>query len=403
MTAGRLKKTLKIRRFMANIAGNQRRLEGLVIRFFLATLLLACSCTAEDVHRSQIVAEGFRYTMHQQSAVPNVIHIFEIDLKNPLLEIDAYKAGHELRSTRLLSQIAEEPGQENVIGAVNGDFFSKEGFPSGAMVHEGQILKNPADPWYAFGITKDRKAFIEQISFTGTMIINSFTQMTINGFNKPRQANEAVLYNRFYGERTNTNVYGAEVTIRAKFAGKCVGDTVRGVVIGVDSVNGNNPLTDSTVVVSVHGEDKIRLVRRMFVGQILELVIRADQREDKIQTLIGGFPFLVNNKRNLISGDPEAVSDFYIRRSARTAVGVADSTQKLFIVCVDGNQAGYSAGMTLSELADRMIELGCDRAVNLDGGGSTTMIIRGHLINRPSDGNERPISNALLIRQAIIP
>ncbi|MBL7961810.1 phosphodiester glycosidase family protein [bacterium] len=370
-----------------------------VIRFFLAAMVLVSSCTSEDVRKSNFVTEGFRYTMIQQSAGPNVIHIFEIDLKNPLLEIDAFKAGHNIRTTSLLSQIVEAPGQENVIGAVNGDFFSKEGYPSGAQVHDGQILKNAADAWYAMGITSKKQYFIEPISFRGTLIINSFTNLAIDGFNKPRQANESVLYNNFFGSQTNTNVYGAEVTIKAKFSGKSVGDTVRGIVLAVDSVSGNNPLTDSTVVLSVHGEDKIKLVRRMFAGQILEIVIRADLREDKIRTAIGGFPFLVNNKKNLIADNPDATSDFYIKRSARTAVGIADSAQKLFIVCVDGNQTNYSSGMTLNELADWMIGLGCDRALNLDGGGSTTMIVRGQLVNRPSDGAERPISNALLIRQ----
>lgn len=370
-----------------------------VIRFFLAALALVCSCTPEDKRESNLVTEGFRYTLIQQSAVPNVMHIFEIDLRNPFLQIDAFKPDHFLRSTRLLSEMVEQPGQENVIGAVNGDFFSKEGFPSGAQVHDGQILKNPADPWYALGVTSGRKVFIEHVFFSGTIIINSFTGMTIDGFNKPRLENETVLYNSFFGPETNTNAYGAEVTIRAKFSGKSIGDTVRGIVAAVDSVSGNNPLTDSTIVISVHGEEKIKLVRRMFVGQILEIVIRDDTREDKIHTVIGGFPFLVNNKKNLIAENPDATSDFYVKRTARTAVGIADSAQKLYIVCVDGNQANYSAGMTLSELADWMIGLGCERALNLDGGGSTTMILRGQLINRPSEGKERPISNALLIRQ----
>jgi hypothetical protein len=384
---------------MANFPPTQRYAGVHVIRFSLAALVLVCSCTAEDVRKTNTVAEGFRYTMIRQSAVPNVIHIFEIDLNNPLLEIDAFKAEHNLRATRLLSQIVRQAGQEDVIGAVNGDFFSKEGYPSGAMVHDGQILKNPADPWYAFVITRKKEVFIEQIAFSGTMIINSFTSMEISGFNKPRHTNEAVLYNQFFGPQTNTNTYGAEVTIRAKFAGKSIGDTVRGIVMAVDSVSGNNPITDSTVVVSVHGDDKIKLVRRMFVGQILELVIRADLREDKIRTVIGGFPFLVNNGKNLISGNPEATSDFYVSRTARTAVGIADSTHRLYFVCVDGNQTNYSAGMTLAELADWMIGLGCTRALNLDGGGSTTMMIRDNVINRPSDGIEREISNALLIRQ----
>jgi len=66
-------------------------------------------------------------------------------------------------------------------------------------------------------------------------------------------------------------------------------------------------------------------------------------------------------------------------------------------VTVDGLQEGYSAGMSLPELAGFLKELGADDALNLDGGGSTTMWVNGHICNRPSDGRIRPIANALLL------
>lgn len=67
------------------------------------------------------------------------------------------------------------------------------------------------------------------------------------------------------------------------------------------------------------------------------------------------------------------------------------------IVTVNGRQPGVSVGMTLEELAELMIELGAVDAMNLDGGGSTTMVIRDRVLNIPSDGTERPVSNAIVI------
>jgi hypothetical protein len=77
-------------------------------------------------------------------------------------------------------------------------------------------------------------------------------------------------------------------------------------------------------------------------------------------------------------------------------VGVTDAGQLLLVV-VDGRQSGYSAGMTLRELADLMVSLGAREAVNLDGGGSSEMFLNGLVANRPSDGAERLVSSALVV------
>jgi hypothetical protein len=93
----------------------------------------------------------------------------------------------------------------------------------------------------------------------------------------------------------------------------------------------------------------------------------------------------------------------------RTAVGVNAANTKLVILVIDGRRPTYSAGVTLGQLADEMIRLNCAAAINLDGGGSSTLVLRDEktgklgVANRPSDGHdlriplsiERPIANAL--------
>jgi exopolysaccharide biosynthesis protein len=87
----------------------------------------------------------------------------------------------------------------------------------------------------------------------------------------------------------------------------------------------------------------------------------------------------------------------------RTAVGVTRSGA-LLLATVDGRQPGYSAGATLRETAELMLALGAAEALNLDGGGSTTLVARGAggalaVANRPSDAaGERPVANALAVR-----
>ncbi|MCC2030867.1 phosphodiester glycosidase family protein [Microbacterium allomyrinae] len=80
----------------------------------------------------------------------------------------------------------------------------------------------------------------------------------------------------------------------------------------------------------------------------------------------------------------------------RTAVGVIDENHLVFVV-VDGRQEGYSAGVTLTELADIMVDLGATTAYNLDGGGSSTMYFNGEVVNQPSNGGERATSDILYV------
>ncbi|MFT4281928.1 phosphodiester glycosidase family protein [Microbacterium sp.] len=80
----------------------------------------------------------------------------------------------------------------------------------------------------------------------------------------------------------------------------------------------------------------------------------------------------------------------------RTAIGIIDANHIVFVV-VDGRDAGYSRGVTMTELADIMVSLGVSTAYNLDGGGSSEMWFNGEVVNRPSNGGERATSDILYI------
>ncbi len=96
--------------------------------------------------------------------------------------------------------------------------------------------------------------------------------------------------------------------------------------------------------------------------------------------------------------DPGFYYGFGLRRNPRTIAGVTDGG-RLLLVAVDGRAPGYSAGLDFEEEAAVMRALGARDAVNLDGGGSTTMTIRGAVVTRPSDATgERPIGDAVLLR-----
>lgn len=114
--------------------------------------------------------------------------------------------------------------------------------------------------------------------------------------------------------------------------------------------------------------------------------------------VLGGRPELLDGGRRV--GDLMTGSNpgFAAHRHPRTAVAFDPDTGRLWMVVVDGRRPGYSVGMTLPELAGLLEALGAEEALNLDGGGSSVMVVRGRPVSRPSDeGGERPVVNALLL------
>jgi hypothetical protein len=127
---------------------------------------------------------------------------------------------------------------------------------------------------------------------------------------------------------------------------------------------------------------------------------------ERAAAMVGGGPRLLRAGRVAVAAategfaPPQAPSffgTFVAGRQPRTLAGVrSDGT--LLLVTVDGRFPGWSVGMTLPESARLMRSLGARDALNLDGGGSSTMVVRGEVVNRPSDRvGERPVSDGLFV------
>jgi exopolysaccharide biosynthesis protein len=115
---------------------------------------------------------------------------------------------------------------------------------------------------------------------------------------------------------------------------------------------------------------------------------------------VGGRPVVVRDSQP--TAEANDTSAFSVTRHPRTVVGLSRGGHRLLLVTIDGRQPGYSVGMSLAEVATLMLALGAREAVNLDGGGSTAMVISAgqslRVINRPSDAQgERAVGNALAI------
>lgn len=116
----------------------------------------------------------------------------------------------------------------------------------------------------------------------------------------------------------------------------------------------------------------------------------------KVINAIGGGPQLVKGGAIAITDVEEELTSL-ASRNPRTALGWRASDRRLWLVVVDGRQTGWSVGMTFTELAGLMLDLGAREAMNYDGGGSSAMWVGGALKNRPSDGTERAVASAWLV------
>ena len=116
---------------------------------------------------------------------------------------------------------------------------------------------------------------------------------------------------------------------------------------------------------------------------------------------VGGHPVLTRDSVVVADVDTSGSASF-IARNPRTAVGIAKDGRRLLLAVIDGRQKGYSDGMSLRETAVLMLALGARDALNLDGGGSSTLVYTDsaglHLANHPSDaGGERTVGDALAV------
>ncbi len=322
------------------------------------------------------------------------IHAITIDLTTSELDITSARAFDSLKGRETTSSIAKRHSRDGqqVVVAMNADFFNMQtGENDLNQIIEGEIVKGVKKPLRAqFALDVSRKPHIERFRFDGVAIAGQ-ALIAIDAVNNLRDS-AIVLLNRFFRHYTRNESERAIALRTIAFSG----DTMLAVVF--DSLRMGNQMTiaDSTYVLRAKRRAELQQIA---IGDTVRLWLGFLPRTERIKTLVGGLPRIVVDGKTIVVPDSmEGVSTKFITtRHPRTGVGFSQDGTRVMFVTVDGRQAA-SVGMSLAEFAELMIELGCYRALNLDGGGSTTMVIEGNVVNVPSDAaGERPVANALLV------
>ena len=328
----------------------------------------------------QEVMPGLKYTYLVRSLHdgPLTAYILDIDPAagygiKPALSND------EVVGLETLSPIAE---RASAVAAINGSYFALSGDILGLLKIDGKIVSTPSLPRTAMGVMPDGKVLIDQVDYQGRVTLPDGQQVAIGGVDCERGPNSLILYNSYYNDSTGTNNYGIEYSIDDDKVTKIS--------------QGNTAIAPGGMVLSAHGTAADALVK-LKVGDTVKIQqTLGSALWDKTLYALGAGPTLVKNGGVYLTTTAEEFgSDVAGGRAPRTALGVTKDGHVLLVV-LDGRQSN-SIGLTLLELAKFMQELGSVDAMNLDGGGSSEMVIKGKVVNKPSDGRERRIGDALLV------
>jgi hypothetical protein len=350
------------------------------------------------VRRTSGLAPGVTHRVVHDGAGPFTEHIATIDLA-AASSPDAALAGNRLRGLQATSTIGRQSG---AVLAINGDYFLSTGRPVHAFSQDGRLVQTPQLTGRALGLDAtgtrvsmgfpDARATLTTQSDTGTVTTS------IPRWNSGPATGDSVAAFTAAGAELetppNNDCYAGLAATGNRVVHPDGGVEIAMVVTGNPRCGGDAPVVQTTGVVLDGSHFNAS-------GSFLQS-LRAGQAAQLTESL--GFPGSVDvlgGTPVLILGGVQQIQDFYCEssfcdRQPRTALGVTADGHMLLVV-VDGRQPGYSVGMTLQELADLMQSLGAVNAINLDGGGSSTMWVNGMLANRPSDGSQRGVGNALVV------
>lgn len=329
------------------------------------------------------VAPGVTYSSWDQvdARGPIRAHLLSVRYDTPGLKVDYADPGQVAKTKPVAKMLAN-----NAVAAVNGDFFDigDTGAPLGVgKTRSGALAHAPRDGWNsAFFIAKQGRPKVGTLPTGGR--IKQHPDWTVTNFNSPSVRADGIgVYTNRWGKTSGYQVTDGQKTGVAQVL-----------------VRGGKVQWRKRKLTSGQKIQGTLLVGRGLGAQRLNQLKKGDRislsrwATGKPQMAITGNKILVDDGLITVVDDREM--------HPRTAVGISYDTKEILLLVVDGRQS-FSRGYTMVELANMMIDLGADEALNLDGGGSSTMIAnkpdgtRG-VLNSPSDGAQRYVANGLEVR-----
>lgn len=310
--------------------------------------------------------------------------VIRIDLQNPYVKIDVMNGKNgQFTTKQSTGGMAKENG---AVAAVNGDYFNTtaDGAPIGGQVTDGQLLSTPSDikGMYSFAVTTDGKPIIDEFAFSGSVTAEDGSSFPLAGINKSSYNPESS--SAIYSHADAMYIYTSawKSTERPKNSATTPIEVLvqNDVITQISDVGGfvGMQVPQDGYILRTHGKAAEFVKNHLAVGQTLKTSYMLNSKTmgqsvdpSKLQTMIGGHTILVNNgKAAAFSRDVSSIGGY----RARTALGYSKDERYVYIVTVEKND--NSSGMSLGELQSFMVDIGVWKGMNLDGGGSTTLVSR---------------------------
>lgn len=321
------------------------------------------------------------------------------------------------RHVRLASALAtaEVPGRATVLdiarrtgalAAVNAGFFSPTGDPNGLLKIDGRLLSDTNRSRGAVALQADHagnRSLFDQVRGRVRLrlhIAGRWRHVPVDAVDTTRGAGRLVLYTPASGPSTDT-AGGLEWTLRARGRGFQLVRTAGGPV----ATTGNAAIPRDGYVLSYGGTRPppalAGLARATSIQVDESIVVRSGVRTRdwaRASTIVGGAGLLIRDGRALTEWTVERLSAGFETTPHPRTVIARDRADMWWLITIDGRQPGRAVGMSFREMQALLARLDVTDALNLDGGGSTTMVAGNVVVNRPSDlTGPRPVSDAIVV------
>lgn len=317
---------------------------------------------------------------------PVKVNILEVDLLSEKISIKVGLPDNELIKAK--SKLTNIVAHQMAFVGVNANYFEiNPGNPVGTLVTGGSWITGPIYDRAAVGFSKDKEVFFSQVMLSGDVVVyRGFGTEKLGVF-------EVDALNTSFEHFNKIGLFTRDWDWELFLPEEKIGVSVKNGCI--------NKISKRSLEIPLNGYvlagDDDSILEVLKKRDCLEINWKSDPDWSDVEEAVSGGPYLLMDGQVFIDEYKQNIrfksKDTY---APRTAIGM-DKNKKLYLVVVDGRRPGYSVGLTLEQLARLLQRFGVVDAINLDGGGSSTLVIDGKIVNKISEDEERKISSALLV------
>ncbi|MBE6650690.1 MAG: hypothetical protein E7613_05190 [Ruminococcaceae bacterium] len=379
-----------------------KRFTALILALILVLSQFVCAANFTFSVEKEL-ADGLIYTetaYYYDDGLPNRYYMFEYTPGLSSLPIVSW--GEYQKSRKTLGSMASSYDGD-VVGGINADFFSlTTGIPLGCLVSNGRFLSSSVEN-NALAIMPDGTLHIGKPD-----IASSFTYLDKTYsfyYNKYPQKYSLYIVDSTYGKSTASTFPCLEIVLTPESDVLTVNSTTVCTVAEVFPDTMDTPIPEGGFVLSIPSNlSACADFLNITPGETIEISVTGTAPWDTALNIIGGGDIIVKDGAFV----PEVADDYSDNsRNARTAVGIREDGSGIFFA-VNGKKTDYSSGLSFKQMSELMISMDAVTVLNLDGGGSTTVGVKNQdgkfeIVNYPTDGSSRKVSNAILFLNSAVP